>query len=223
MRLILKKSSDLERILGKIAKNKSNPRDLLSLGNTLSNVKILKTKLLSSNSKFQKKISEKFIDTNKIEKKIQSNISENSSANIINGNVVLDGVNQELDELRKISNSSKETLLKIEDRERKITQINSLKIRYNKVFGYYIEISKAHKNKILPENYVRKQTLINAERYVTKELKDYEEKILSSDQRIFEIEKKIFKKISNFILENSSIIQINSQIINDLDLYLLRT
>lgn len=220
MRLILKKSSDLERILGKIAKNKSNPRDLLSLRNTLSNVKILKTKLLSSNSKFQKKISEKFIDTNKIEKKIQSNISENSSANIINGNVVLDGVNQELDELRKISNSSKETLLKIEDRERKITQINSLKIRYNKVFGYYIEISKAHKNKILPENYVRKQTLINAERYVTKELKDYEEKILSSDQRIFEIEKKIFKKISNFILENSSIIQINSQIINDLDVYL---
>ena len=111
-------------------------------------------------------------------------------------------------------------MLKIEDRERKITQINSLKIRYNKVFGYYIEISKAHKNKILPENYVRKQTLINAERYVTKELKDYEEKILSSDQRIFEIEKKIFKKISNFILENSSIIQINSQIINDLDVYL---
>ena len=83
----------------------------------------------------------------------------------------------------------------LQDRERKITQINSLKIRYNKVFGYYIEISKAHKNKILPENYVRKQTLINAERYVTKELKDYEEKILSSDQRIFEIEKKIFKKL----------------------------
>ena len=122
--------------------------------------------------------------------------------------------------MRKISNSSKETLLKIEDRERQSTQINSLKIRYNKVFGYYIEISKAHKNKILPKNYIRKQTLINAERYVTKELKDYEEKILSSDQRIVEIEKKIFEEVSNFILENSSIIQINSHIINDLDVYL---
>ena len=220
MRMILKKSADLERILGKLAKKKTNPIDLLSLSTTLSNVEILKTNLLASNSKFQKLISEKFIDTSIIEKKIQSNISENSSANIINGDVILDGVDSELDELRKISNSSKQTLLKIENRERQSTQINSLKIRYNKVFGYYIEISKAHKNKILPKNYIRKQTLINAERYVTQELKDYEEKILSSDQRIIEIEKKIFEEVSNFILENSSIIQINSQIINDLDVYL---
>ena len=85
-------------------------------------------------------------------------------------------------------------MLKIEDRERKITQINSLKIRYNKVFGYYIEISKAHKNKILPENYVRKQTLINAERYVTKELKDYEEKSYHQIKEFLKLKRKFLKK-----------------------------
>jgi len=220
IRVILTKSIDLERTLGKIAKNKSNPRDLIGLYYTISNIKLLKNKLLSSKSQIQKSISEKFINTDLIEEKIQANLSDTPPINFSNGDVIRDGINLELDRLRKISNSSKETLLEIEGREKRLTNINSLKIRYNKIFGYYIEISKAHKNKELPENYIRKQTLVNGERYITEELKDYEEKILISDQKIIQIEKKIYKEVCDFILNNSSVIQINSKIINNLDVNL---
>jgi len=220
IRLILTKSIDLERILGKIAKNKSNPRDLIGLYHTISSIKLLKNNLLSSKCRIQKLISEKFINTDLIEEKIQSNISESPPISFSNGDVIREGINLELDRLRKISNSSKEILLEIEHREKKLTGINSLKIRYNKVFGYYIEISKAHKDKELPGNYIRKQTLVNGERYITQELKDYEETILTSDQKIIEIEKKIYEQVCDFILENSSVIQINSKIINNLDVNL---
>ena len=132
------------------------------------------------------------------------------------GNVVLDGVDPELDELRKLSIGGKEWIANLQKSERERTGIPSLKIGYNKVFGYYLEITKTHSEKV-PEEYIRKQTLVNSERYITPELKEYEEKILSAEEKIESIESRIFHELCQYILLQAGILQENAAVLSRLD------
>ena len=144
-------------------------------------------KELNSASKNLKLLSKKFKDSNKVVQLIEKNLLEESPVNINKGNTIKNGINKDLDNFRDVFNNSKMHLQKILDREIENTGITSLKISFNNVFGYYLEVTNAHKDKV-PENWIRKQTLVNAERYITDELKEYESKILIAEEKIKEIE-----------------------------------
>ena len=132
------------------------------------------------------------------------------------GNVILEGVDKKLDELRKLSSGGKQWIADLQTSERERTGISSLKVGYNKIFGYYLEITKAHGDKV-PEDYIRKQTLVNSERYITPALKEYEEKILSADEKIYNIESEIFKALCQYIINSARLLQSNAFILNRLD------
>ena len=192
--LSMNEISDIERISSKIALNRASPKELVSLKNSLKSVEELKLQLQNSKSNDFKKWSKQLPNFKSIIKLIDRSIYENASFNFSSGKVINDGFNSELDSLRKISNEGKDILLKIQNDEIKKTGINSLKIAYNKVFGYYLEVTNAHKDKV-PDNWIRKQTLVNAERYITEELKEYEETILNADEKINQIEKSLFLQV----------------------------
>ena len=205
---------DLERIVGKLVTGKINPRELLQLNKSLSQISPIK-KIISDHKVFNPlhdllNICEKLID------KLSFEIDENTPILIHNGGVIAKGVNQELDELRKISGSGKEILNDIKNREIIATGITSLKISYNKVFGYYLEVSNTHKDKA-PQSWIRKQTLVNAERYITEELKMYEDKILTAESQIQILETNIFSDIILFAQSYIDAIQQNAKIIATLD------
>ena len=175
----------------------------------------LKLQLKNSKEKAFNSWSSEVPDSKIIISKIGSAIHEEASM-LSSGKVIKDGYNTELDKLRKISNTGKDILLKIQNEEIERTGITSLKVAYNKVFGYYLEVTNAHKDKV-PENWIRKQTLVNAERYITEELKKYEESILTADEKINEIEKTMFFEILNDLCENIIVIQKTSKSIAFLD------
>ena len=129
------------------------------------------------------------------------------------GNVILEGVDKKLDELRKLSSGGKQWIADLQTSERERTGISSLTVGYNKVFGYYLEITKAHGDKV-PEDYIRKQTLVNSERYITPALKEYEENILSADEKIYNIESEIFKALCQYIINSARLLQSNAFILN---------
>jgi DNA mismatch repair protein MutS len=156
------------------------------------------------------------VDTDKISGQIAELLHPEAPTQIKQGNVILAGVNDELDELRSLSTGGKEWIANLQATERERTEIPSLKISYNRVFGYYIEITKAHGEKV-PEEYIRKQTLVNSERYITPDLKEYEEKILSADEKIETIESNIFSVLCNVILDQAGILQKNAVVLNRLD------
>lgn len=215
----LKQIGDLERIISKICTGRANPRDVINLKLSLKRIPIIKDILRNVKSIALQKIRDSLIGLTYIVDKIEMMLVDDPPLNIADGGVIKPGFNAELDELRNLSISGKDYLAQLQTRERERTQIPSLKVAYNKVFGYYIEISNAHKNKV-PQDYIRKQTLVNAERYITPELKQYEEKILNAEERIYQLESEFFNELRITISDEAEKIQKNAQLIAALDCFL---
>jgi DNA mismatch repair protein MutS len=215
----LKQIGDLERIISKICTGRANPRDVINLKLSLKRIPVIKDILRNVKSVALQRIRDNLIGLTYIVDKIESMLVDDPPLNIADGGVIKPGFNAELDELRNLSTSGKDYLAQLQARERERTQIPSLKVAYNKVFGYYIEISNAHKNKV-PQDYIRKQTLVNAERYITPELKQYEEKILNAEERIYQLESEFFNELRITISDEAEKIQKNAQLIAALDCFL---
>ncbi len=207
---------DLERIISKVAVGKINPREVLQAAKALSAIRPIKAICSSSGVEILKKFADQLNPCDHIRERIEKTIKSEPSALITKGNVIAEGVSNELDELRKIAYSGKDFLLEIQKRESERTGISSLKISYNNVFGYYIEVTKTHKDKV-PQEWERKQTLVNAERYITEELKIYEEKILGAEEKIQVLEESLYRELVIAISEYIEPIQLNAQIIGQLD------
>ena len=215
IREILKDVYDINRIIARLSNFKANPKDILNLGISLSVMSDMKEQLKSLPALF-KLISTSY-DLTKMIDKIESIINNDLPANFKNGGVIKNGFSAQLDELRKISTEANDMLVKIQIKEQKKTGIPSLKIGYNRVFGYYFEVTKVHLNKI-PKHYIRKQTLTNSERFFTSELKEYENKILSASEGILELEKEIFEELCLEILTKAKEIQYNASLISTVDI-----
>ena len=211
----LKEVADIERILSKISSLKSNPRDLKQLAISLNKIDKIKNEFHKSTSTFIK-ISQKILDLSNIVNEINKIIIDEPPITISKGRFVKKGFSKKLDEYKEISDNGSEWLIKYQKKQKDLTGINSLKIGFNKVFGYYIDITKTHKDKV-PENYIRKQTLTNSERFFTEELKLYEEKILSSEEQMISIEGKIFSDLCEIILLKTLDIYNNSKVVASID------
>ncbi len=216
VRSILKSFSDLERIMAKVATSKISPRELVQLKHNLNSIKPLKDLLDSSNNKFIKKISKSLDICKKLIKILDSTLNDNAPVNVAKGNVIKLDFDNELDRLRELSKSGKNYLNQILEREIENTGISSLKISFNNVFGYYLEVRNVHKDKV-PQEWIRKQTLVSAERYITEELKDYESKILGAEEKISILENQIFDDLILSIQPFISLIKNNSYWIAVLD------
>ena len=212
----LRQISDIERLVGKVSASRINPRELLQLKRALKHTLPIKEILKRSANKDLQKLGELINPCDFVIQKIESELSDDPPMLLHLGKVMKKGVNAELDELREIAYSGKEVLVQIQQREIKQTGISSLKVAYNKVFGYYLEVTNVHKDKV-PSNWIRKQTLVNAERYITEELKVYEDKILTAEEKITSIEQKLYfdlvRQVSDFIVQ----IQENARILAKLD------
>ena len=213
----LKKIADIERIAAKIVTLKIGPRALLQLGYSLIEIDVIKKTLLSSKNKDLKIYGKKFLKSDKITKLILKTINEEAPVSIIKGNTIASGISKELDELRELLSHGKGGLDSMLERESNRTQIPSLKISFNNVFGYYIEVRNTHKDKV-PEEWIRKQTLVNAERYITEELKEFETKIFGAEEKIKSIENFIYQNLLNDLQKELKILKNNSKIIAQLDI-----
>ncbi len=213
---LIKEAGDIERLISKVSVGKINPREVLQLKRGLDIVEPLKA--ICESSKFEplQKMADQFNPCSGIRKKIDDYIQPESPAVLAKGNVIKSGVNNELDELRNIAFSGKDYLIKLQQREIESTGIPSLKIGFNNIFGYYLEVTHTHKNKV-PETWIRKQTLVNAERYVTEELKEYETKILGAQEKIGQLELEIYQKLIGEISDYIKPIQHNASQIAALD------
>lgn len=207
---------DLERIVSKVAVNRINPREVVQLKTALKAIEPIREAFLASDEPSLKEIGEKLNPCPVIRERIEREIHPDPPTLINRGNIINKGVNQELDDLRAIAFSGKDYLLKIQQREIDETGIPSLKISFNSVFGYYIEVRNTHKDKV-PENWIRKQTLVNAERYITQELKDYEEKILGAEEKILSLETNLFNELVLSLVEYIPTIQHNAHLIAQVD------
>ena len=207
---------DIERLISKVAVARITPRELVQLKNSLVAIAPVKELCSTSGNEVLRRIGEQLNPCSIIRDRIEREINPDAPNQIQRGNVIRDGVNSELDELRSISHSSKDYLMKMQQRESEITGIPSLKIGFNNVFGYYIEVRNTHKEKV-PQEWIRKQTLVSAERYVTQELKDYEEKIVGAEERIQSLEQQLFNELVNAVSEYIPAIQLDSNLIARLD------
>lgn len=212
----LQKISDIERLISKVATGKISPREMIFLKQSLEAIIPIKTFCLDSSHKPLQKLGNLFSDCSAVIQQITSFLQEDAPVNIVKGNTIKQGVSSELDELRSIAKSGKNYLDEMLERETEKTGIPSLKIAFNNVFGYYIEVRNTHKNKV-PENWIRKQTLVNAERYITDELKEYETKILGAEERIAELEQKLFLQLIQSVVTYIKPIQQNAQTVAKLD------
>ncbi len=206
----LKHVGDLERLIGKVAVGRISPREMIQLKKSLSHVVPVKKVLEKRGENSLKLLAGQINPCEFLINKIEEELKEDAPALTNHGNFINDGVDEELDELRKIAFSGKDYLIQIQQREISRTGIPSLKIAYNKVFGYYLEVTNAHKDKV-PNDWIRKQTLVNAERYVTEELKQYEEKILSAEDKIHVIEQQIYQKLLQSAVEFVDPVQQNAR------------
>ena len=213
---ILKSFSDLERIMAKVATSKISPKELIQLKNNLISIKPLKELLDSTSDNFVQKISKSLDLCEKLINVLEITLDEQAPVNVNKGNVVKKGFNLELDQLKDLSKSGKNYLNEIQKREIENTGISSLKISFNNVFGYYLEVRNVHKDKV-PETWIRKQTLVNAERYITQELKDYESKILGAEEKILSLETQIFSDLILKLRPFISTIKTNSNWLAILD------
>ena len=207
---------DIERLISKVAVARITPRELVQLKNSLVAIAPVKELCSTSGNEVLRRIGEQLNPCSIIRDRIEREINPDAPNQIQRGNVIRDGVNSELDELRSIAHSSKDYLMKMQQRESEITGIPSLKIGFNNVFGYYIEVRNTHKEKV-PQEWIRKQTLVSAERYVTQELKDYEEKIVGAEERIQSLEQQLFNELVNAVSEYIPAIQLDSNLIARLD------
>ena len=212
----LQQISDIERLISKVATGKVSPRETVLLKDSLNAVLPIKEKALASENKSIKNLGDQFLDCSNIISKINTFLFDNAPVNINKGGAIANGVSQELDDLRAISSSGKEYLDHMLARESERTAIPSLKIAFNNVFGYYIEVRNTHKDKV-PDEWVRKQTLVNAERYITEELKEYETKILGAEEKIKELEQQLFADLVHYIIQFVQPIQHNAKTIAQID------
>ena len=212
----IKQMGDLERLISKVATAKISPKEVVQLKNSLE--AILPVKQLTSSSKNEavKLIGDQLHGCDMLRAKIKEMISEDAPVNMLKGETIANGYSAELDELRGLAFSGKDYLNKMLERETERTGITSLKIASNNVFGYYIEVRNTHKDKV-PQEWIRKQTLVNAERYITEELKEYESKILGAEERIQVLELELFNKLVIWMQEYIAPVQHNAQLIAQLD------
>ena len=207
---------DLERIVSKAAVGRISPREVVQLKVALQAIEPIKNACLNADNESLRKIGEQLNLCASIRDKIAKEINNDPPLLVNKGGVIADGVNQELDELRHIAYSGKDYLLQVQQRESELTGIPSLKIAYNNVFGYYIEVRNTHKDKV-PADWIRKQTLVNAERYITQELKEYEEKILGAEDKILILEPRLYNELVAELADFIPAIQINATQIARLD------
>ncbi len=207
---------DIERLISKVAVNRISPRELVQLKAALQAMEPIKQLCLQSGNNVLQSIGEQLNPCNTIRDRIEKEINPDAPNQVNRGNVINRGVDSQLDDLRDISVSGKDYLMELQRRESEATGIPSLKIAYNNVFGYYIEVRNTHRDKVPPE-WVRKQTLVNAERYVTQELKEYEEKILGAEEKIMIIEQRLFTELVTAVADYIPAIQLDSALIAQLD------
>ena len=212
----LHRIGDLERIISKVAVGRVSPREVVQLKMALQAIQPIKTACLYANNESLKRVGEQLNLCESIRDRIEREIQNDPPQLVAKGGVIRDGVNAELDELRHIAYSGKDYLLQIQEREAQETGITSLKVGYNNVFGYYLEVRNAYKDKV-PQEWVRKQTLAQAERYITQELKEYEEKILGAEDKILSLEAQLFNNLVMAMQEFIPQIQINANVIAHLD------
>ena len=212
----IKQISDLERLISKIAAGKVSPREVVYLKESLDAIIPIKTLALASPQEAVKVIGDSLHGCELLREKIKTVLNQDAPVAIAKGNAIAKGIHAELDELRAISTSGKEFLDGIEKRESQLTGISSLKISFNNVFGYYIEVRNMHKDKV-PAEWIRKQTLVNAERYITEELKEYETKILGAEEKIHKIEVELFEQLVSWIATYIKPVQMNANLVAQLD------
>jgi len=212
----IKQCGDVERLVSKIPFKKINPRELLHLAKGLRQVQEIKHTCATTTNEYLKRLGDALNPCQYIADKIFKEIVENPPALAIKGGMINSGVSAELDELRSIAHSGKNYLAQLQQKEAETTGISSLRIGFNNVFGYYLEVTNSHKNKV-PSAWMRKQTLANAERYITPELKDYEEKITGAEEKILQIEWQIYEALMNELMDYLAPIQTNGNILAILD------
>ena len=209
-------TGDMERLQTKICTGKANARDLIFISKALKKIPIVKNVIKELNSLYIKEMYNDFSDLQDIAEEIEKAIIPDPPLLITEGGIIKKGYNVELDDIREISHSGKKWVAELQSKEREKTGISSLKVDYNKVFGYYIEVTKPNFSKV-PDNYIRKQTLVNAERFITPELKEYEEKILNAEEKIASLEYEIFQKLRKKVALETQKIQINAKLLGILD------
>ena len=212
----IKKIGDLERLISKVVTHRVNPRELIQLQRALTAIKELGDICKNSGEPELQKVAEKLNPCTSLSNKLSTQLKEEPSNLINKGNVIAEGVSDELDELRSISTSGKDYLKELQQREIEKTGISSLKVGFNNVFGYYLEVTHTHKEKV-PDEWHRKQTLTGSERYITEELKEYEQKILTAEEKIIAIEQQIFEEIVHYSGEFVLPIQLNASLVAVLD------
>lgn len=216
----LEQIGDLERIISKVAVGRVSPREVVQLKVALRAIEPIKEACMASEEPSLCRIGEQLNVCALIRDRIEKEINNDPPSLVNKGGIIAKGVNEELDDLRAIAYSGKDYLLKVQQREIELTGIPSLKIAFNNVFGYYIEVRNTHKDKV-PANWIRKQTLVNAERYITEELKEYEEKILGAEEKILALETRLFNELVLALTEYIPPIQMNANLIGRIDcLYL---
>ncbi|HJN53689.1 MAG TPA: DNA mismatch repair protein MutS [Flavobacteriaceae bacterium] len=214
----IREIGDLERLISKAATGKINPREVIQLKNSLAAIEPIKKLLKKSKAKPLKELSSSLDNCNQLRALIEKTLNEQAPANILKGNSISSNFSKELKDLRCIAFSSKDFLDKMLQEQSEITGIPSLKISSNNVFGYYIEVRNTHKDKV-PEHWIRKQTLVNAERYITEDLKKYESKILGAEEKILELEIKIFQELISKMYKFIKVVQNNALVISELDCF----
>jgi len=212
----LKSTNDIERIIGKVNRRKATPKEILALGNSLNLIPEVIKQLNKTRNAVLKNIGSGFTDTKKIVQMVVKTVDRNAPHQIKQGNIIVSGIDKKLDELRDLAFGGKKWITEFQESERKKTGITSLKVGFNRVFGYYIEVTKTHHERV-PESYIRRQTLVGSERYITPELKEYEEKILSAESEIEDIEQRIFNDLCDKILFDVQNIQTNAHNLNLID------
>jgi DNA mismatch repair protein mutS len=216
LREYITRISDMERLISKVATGKINPREVILLKNSLEVIPPIKQLCMKADSEPLRLLGDRLHECEALRTRIGSTLNEDAPVNILKGNAIAAGFSAELDELRGLSHSGKSYLEEMLQRETERTGIPSLKIDNNNVFGYYIEVRNTHKDKV-PEDWIRKQTLVNAERYITNELKEYEAKILGAEEKIAQAEQQIYAELVSHIAEYIAQIQTNATLIGQLD------
>jgi DNA mismatch repair protein MutS len=216
LRSLIRSIGDLERLISKVAMNKANPRELVQLKRGLNALAPIQQLLLQGKDETLTNLANKIVLLHPVAERIEQTLEEESGAMIGKGNFIKAGVDKELDDLRLIRSSGKSYIAKIQQDETDRTGITSLKVGFNNVFGYYLEVTNTHKSKVPPE-WIRKQTLANAERYITEELKEYEQKVLGAEEKIQWIEERLFNELVTYVRDFTLSIQQNSNIIARLD------
>ena len=212
----IKHIGDLERLISKTATAKVNPREVIQLKNSLEAIVPIKSLASNCDNESLRIIGDTLQNCEVLREKIKETLNEDAPVNVLKGNSIAPGFSSELDELRGLSKSGKDYLDNMLERESERTGITSLKIASNNVFGYYIEVRNTHKDKV-PEDWIRKQTLVNAERYITEELKEYESKILGAEERILAIEQQLFSELVVWINQYIKAVQQNAYLIGQID------